>query len=96
MQQKDEAKTTTPDAATAAAADEQTDAPPFDPADAAGAETAPTPPEFSEAAAPTNEKPKHTGEWTCSVCGGPITSLPFEPRSTENLKCIDCFKKSKS
>lgn len=36
-----------------------------------------------------------TGDWTCSGCSNPITQLPFEPRNTENLKCIDCFKKSK-
>ncbi len=41
------------------------------------------------------EKKTNTGNWTCSGCGGAITSLPFEPRNTENLKCIDCFKKSK-
>lgn len=44
--------------------------------------------------APT-EKPKFSGEWKCAECGGAITSLPFEPRSTNNLKCIDCFKKSR-
>lgn len=42
------------------------------------------------------DKPKHTGAWKCSGCGAAITSLPFEPRNTENLKCLDCFKKSKA
>ena len=42
------------------------------------------------------EKPRHEGDWTCSICGGSITSLPFLPRSTDNLKCIDCFKQGKS
>ena len=37
----------------------------------------------------------HQGNWTCSGCGGAITSLPFEPRDTSNLKCMDCFKKGK-
>ncbi len=36
------------------------------------------------------------GHWKCSMCGADITSLPFEPRSTEGLKCLDCFKKSKA
>lgn len=33
------------------------------------------------------------GNWTCADCGGAITSLPFEPRDTSNLKCRDCFRK---
>lgn len=41
------------------------------------------------------EKPRFSGDWKCAGCGAPITSLPFEPRDTSNLKCIDCFKKSK-
>lgn len=48
------------------------------------------------APATAGEKPKHEGNWTCSVCGGTISSLPFEPRSTNNLKCLDCFKESKA
>lgn len=38
----------------------------------------------------------HQGQWTCSGCGGAITELPFEPRSTSNLKCKECFKKGGS
>ncbi len=41
-------------------------------------------------------KPRVEGNWTCSGCGGAITSLPFNPRDTSNLKCLDCFKKSKA
>lgn len=41
------------------------------------------------------EKPKFNGDWTCAGCGGSITSLPFNPRDTSNLKCLDCFKASK-
>lgn len=41
------------------------------------------------------DRPRFTGDWKCSGCGSAITSLPFEPRNTENLLCIDCFKKSK-
>ncbi|MCD5380978.1 MAG: hypothetical protein LR008_00160 [Candidatus Pacebacteria bacterium] len=41
------------------------------------------------------EKPKFEGNWQCSGCGGSITSLPFNPRDTSNLKCLDCFKRSK-
>jgi CxxC-x17-CxxC domain-containing protein len=43
----------------------------------------------------SSEKPKTTGNWTCSSCGAAITSLPFTPRDTSNLKCLDCFKRSK-
>ena len=42
------------------------------------------------------EKPKVAGSWTCATCGGAITSLPFTPRDTSNLKCLDCFKRSKA
>jgi hypothetical protein len=42
------------------------------------------------------EKPKFEGNWACAICGATIASLPFEPRSTENLKCIECFKESKA
>jgi len=42
------------------------------------------------------ERQKFEGDWKCADCGAPITSLPFEPRNTSNLKCIDCFKKSKA
>lgn len=41
------------------------------------------------------EKPKFEGNWECATCGGAITSLPFQPRDTSNLKCLDCFKASK-
>jgi CxxC-x17-CxxC domain-containing protein len=41
------------------------------------------------------DRPKVEGNWTCSGCGGAITSLPFTPRDTSNLKCLDCYKKSK-
>ncbi len=43
-----------------------------------------------------SEKPKFSGSWQCSSCGGEITSLPFTPRNTSNLKCLDCFKRSKA
>lgn len=42
------------------------------------------------------DRKKIEGNWTCSGCGGAISSLPFEPRDTSNLKCIDCYKKSKA
>lgn len=41
------------------------------------------------------DKPRFSGDWKCSGCGASITSLPFEPRDTTNLKCIDCFKKTR-
>lgn len=43
----------------------------------------------------STEKQKVSGDWTCASCGGAITSLPFTPRNTSNLKCLDCFKKSR-
>jgi len=55
------------------------------PAEDTGTPTAP--------ASTSSEKPEFEGNWTCADCGGAITSLPFQPRSTENLKCLDCFKK---
>ena len=42
-----------------------------------------------------SEKAKFAGNWKCAGCGGTITSLPFTPRDTSNLKCLDCFKRSK-
>ncbi len=42
------------------------------------------------------DKPRVEGNWKCATCGTDITSLPFTPRDTSNLKCIDCFKKSKA
>ncbi len=56
----------------------------------------PQAPDFEEMPASTGERPKFEGDWKCAGCGGAITSLPFEPRSTENLKCLDCFKNSKA
>lgn len=43
-----------------------------------------------------SDKPKFEGNWKCATCGGPITSLPFTPRDVTNLKCLDCFKRSKA
>lgn len=44
---------------------------------------------------PQGDRPKVEGNWTCSGCGTAITSLPFTPRDTSNLKCLECYKKSK-
>ncbi|PIW97227.1 hypothetical protein COZ82_00695 [Candidatus Kaiserbacteria bacterium CG_4_8_14_3_um_filter_38_9] len=41
------------------------------------------------------DKQKFSGDWKCADCGVAITSLPFQPRDTSNLKCIDCFKKGR-
>lgn len=58
----------------------------------------PAPPEdFAPDMTPSSsEKPRFAGGWKCATCGGTITSLPFEPRDTSNLKCLDCFKRSKA
>lgn len=37
-----------------------------------------------------NDRQMFQGDWKCSGCNNPITELPFEPRSTENLLCRDC------
>ena len=42
------------------------------------------------------ERKMFEGNWTCSGCGAAITKLPFEPKDTTNLKCIDCFKSSRA
>lgn len=90
---KDASNTTAP-TNTAAEEDTQNDVPDFDEGQLAG--EAPDVPEFEGASrAVPGERKTFSGEWTCSVCGGAITSLPFEPRSTANLKCIDCFKAGK-
>ena len=47
-------------------------------------------------AMPTGDKPKISGNWQCAGCGAGISSLPFTPRDTSNLKCLDCFKRSKA
>lgn len=44
----------------------------------------------------TGEKPKFNGDWSCAICGTAITSLPFTPKTTNNLKCLDCFKQSRA
>ena len=41
-------------------------------------------------------KQKHQGDWKCSGCSKAITELPFQPRDTSNLLCLDCFKQSRS
>lgn len=79
--------------------DDRDDIPLPDP-DAMGSagEPAPAPPEDLDGAVPVTpgERKMFTGDWTCSGCGTAITQLPFEPRDTSNLKCLDCFKKSKA
>lgn len=41
------------------------------------------------------ERKMFEGNWTCSGCGAAINSLPFEPRDTSNLKCKNCFQKTR-
>lgn len=69
---------------------------PYIPFDADLASEAPPFDDMGLGAVPVStEKPKIAGQWTCASCGGAITSLPFTPRNTSNLKCLDCFKRSK-
>ena len=63
------------------------------PEDAIIAGEQPHAPEFTDA--PTAQKQTFEGDWKCVDCGGAITSLPFQPRSIDNLRCLDCFKKSR-
>jgi CxxC-x17-CxxC domain-containing protein len=65
---------------------------PFDAQPAAG----PQMDDGFDAVPAAGEKPRVSGDWQCANCGGSITSLPFSPRDTSNLKCLDCFKRSKS
>jgi CxxC-x17-CxxC domain-containing protein len=61
--------------------------------------TEPPPPDLEAAFGATSapaERPTFSGNWQCANCGEAITSLPFAPRSTNNLQCRDCFKRSRS
>ncbi len=71
------------------------DAPIFDPDAGTMSEEQPRESGAAETGAPSGERKMFTGEWQCAGCGAAITQLPFEPRNTDNLKCLDCFKKSK-
>ncbi len=52
--------------------------------------------DFGGSAIPVSgDKPRFAGNWECAGCGASITSLPFQPRDTSNLKCLDCFKSSR-
>ena len=85
---------TVPEVPEMSSADE---APDFAPIDAGVAgEPMPADDGFADAVpVAAGEKPKFEGNWQCASCNGAITSLPFQPRSTENLKCLDCFEASK-
>ena len=69
------------------------DVPPFDPESFVASEPTPVDPMMAAAPIASGERQMFEGDWSCSLCGNAITKLPFTPRSTENLKCIDCFKK---
>jgi len=42
-----------------------------------------------------DDKKMYKGDWKCSGCSSDIKELPFEPRDTGNLTCLDCFRKKK-
>ena len=68
---------------------------PNDMPDDAGLASEPAPSDdFGMPVAP-GDKPKFAGDWKCAGCSEAITSLPFQPRDTSNLKCLGCFKRSK-
>jgi len=88
------ATTAPPEVEASSDIDDRNDIPPFDPNEGSTAsEPVSLPPELADAPKASGEKKLFQGDWQCSLCGNQITSLPFEPRSTANLKCIDCFKK---
>lgn len=96
LKQTDKTKSPSHETRTSNGALDDRDVPPFDPdvTSAAGEQTIDSP---HHANAPVaEESTMFEGSWTCATCGAAITKLPFEPRGTENLKCIDCFKKAKS
>lgn len=66
--------------------------PPFDPDTGIAHEPAPEDPVLASAPV-AGERKMFEGNWSCALCGNSISKLPFEPRNTENLKCLDCFKK---
>jgi len=79
-------------------ANSPTEVPPYDIPEEAGLASEPMADDgFGADAIPVapGEKPRFSGEWECAGCGTTITSLPFQPRDTSNLKCLDCFKASK-
>ncbi len=41
-----------------------------------------------------DDKQKFQGNWKCCDCDKDITELPFKPKNTENLRCLDCHKKN--
>lgn len=79
----------------ASGGEDDRDIPDFDPEGMVAEDAAPESPDMAEAPAATGEKQMFEGDWKCSECGAAITSLPFKPFNTENLKCLDCFKNSK-
>ena len=84
------------DAGMNASSDDRADIPDFDPSESSMADEPQADDGLDGAkAAPAGEKPMFEGDWKCSGCGAAITSLPFKPYNTENLKCLDCFKNSK-
>jgi len=79
-------------------APQQADGPaPFDAPEDAMLASEPAPFDGPDEAVPyvAGEKPKFSGDWSCAGCGTAITSLPFQPRDTSNLKCLDCYKQSR-
>lgn len=80
----------------ASSLDERSDIPDFH--DFEGGASEPMPHDGFESLGATTPapKPRTEGNWKCATCGGAITSLPFTPRDVTNLKCLDCFKRSKA
>lgn len=82
-------------AAGSSAHDDRSDIPDFHDLDMGAPEPMPDDGFASLGATAPAEKPRTEGNWKCATCGSAITSLPFTPRDVTNLKCLDCFKRSK-
>jgi hypothetical protein len=80
----------------ASAHDDRSDIPDFEDIERGSSEPMPHDGLESLGATAPAEKPRTEGNWKCATCGGAITSLPFTPRDVTNLKCLDCFKRSKA
>jgi len=38
---------------------------------------------------------KFPGNWKCADCGVEITELPFEPREGSEVRCRECYRKTR-
>lgn len=41
------------------------------------------------------ERKMFQGNWKCADCGAEITELPFEPREGSEVRCHECYRKTR-